>query len=85
MASYSPAHDDIEEARDSITKMGEFDAQENILTMIAHDDTMVDVVGMFPDMKANDWKSKGWREKGMWKFLTDFGEAVEANEEQQGR
>lgn len=76
---------DIEEARDSITKMGDFDAQENILTMIAHDNTMVDVVGMFPDVKANDWKSKGWREKGMWKFLTDFEEAVEANEEQQRR
>ena len=84
LASESAAHD-IREARDSITKMGDFDAQENILTMIAHDNTMVDVVGTFPDMKANDWESKGWRKKGMWKFLTDLGEAVEANEEQQRR
>ena len=80
----SAAHD-VEAARDSVVKMGEFDAQENVLTMIAHDSTMVDVVGTFPEMKANDWKRKGWREKGMWKFLVDFGEAVEANEEQQRR
>ena len=67
-------------ARDSVRKMGAFDAHENILTMIAHDDTMVNVVGTFPDRLANDWKSQGWRQKGMWKFLKDFGEGVDANE-----
>lgn len=71
---------DIKAARDSVTKLGEFDAHENILTMIAHDDTMVNVVGTFPNTLANDWKSKGWREKGMWKFLADLGEAVEVRE-----
>ena len=55
--------------------MCEFDAQENILVMIAHDNTMLDVVDFFPH-SANDWKSKGWREKGLWKFLRDFHEAV---------
>ena len=79
LARESAAHN-IQAARDSITKMGDFDAHENILTMIAHDSTMVDVVGTFPDTKANDWKSKGWREKGLWKFLMDLEEAVEANE-----
>lgn len=61
-------------------KMEEFDAHETVLTMIAHDDTMVNVVGTFPNTSANDWKKKGWREKGMWRFLRDFGEAVETKE-----
>ena len=25
---------------------------------------------------ANEWKKEGWREKGMWRFLGDFGDAV---------
>lgn len=57
-----------------------FDAHDNVLTIIAHDDTMVNVVGVFPNTLANDWKSKGWREKGLWRFLGDFGVAVEAEE-----
>ena len=73
------AHD-TRAARESVTKMGEFDARENVLTMIAHDDTLVNVVGTFPTTLANDWKSRGWREKGMWKFLGDLGEAAERKE-----
>lgn len=73
------AHD-VRAARESVTKMGEFDAHENVLTMIAHDDTMVNIVGTFPNTLANDWKDKGWREKGLWKYLGDLGEAVEAKE-----
>lgn len=77
------AHD-IQAARDSVAKLGEFDAHENILTMIAHDDTMVTIVGTFPHTLANDWKRKGWREKGLWKFLGDLGKAVEAKEDGNG-
>ena len=76
VVSEDAAHD-VKAAMESVTKLGEFDAHENILCMIAHDDTMVTVVGTFPNALANDWKSKGWREKGMWKFLADIGEAVE--------
>lgn len=80
LASENAAHD-IAAAKDSVRKLGEFDAHENILTMISHDDTMVNVVGVFPNTLANDWKSKGWREKGLWKFLGDFGVAAEAEED----
>ena len=76
MVSGDAAHD-MKAARDSVEKMEEFDAHENILTVVAHDDTMVNVVGTFPKTLANDWKRKGWREKGLWKFLGDLGEAVE--------
>ena len=84
MVGENAAHD-VKAAMESVAKMGEFDAHENILCMIAHDDTMVNVVGTFPNTLANDWKSKGWREKGMWKFLADVGEAVEAKESEKER
>jgi len=64
------------EARESVEHMCEFDAHDNILTMIAHDNTMLDVVDFFPKASANKWKQKGWREKVMWQFLRDFHEAV---------
>ena len=53
------------------------DGHDNVLVMLAHDDTMLDIVDKFPNGTANEWKKKGWREKGMWRFLGDFAEAVE--------
>lgn len=67
---------DVEAAQESIEKMEDFDANENVLTIFAHDQTLLDVVEFFPKETANDWKRKGWREKGMWRFLGDFEEAV---------
>lgn len=59
-------------------KLGEFDGWENVLTVLAHDDTLVDVVGFFPESRANGWKKEGWRERGLWRFLGDLSRAVEA-------
>ena len=75
VASESGAKD-VVQARDSVAKMSEFDASENVFTVIAHDQSLVDVVGFFPRRSANEWKREGWREKGMWRFLKDFGGAV---------
>jgi hypothetical protein len=44
--------------------------------MIAHDHTLLDVVDFFPK-EANDWKAKGWKEEGRWRFLKGFRKAVE--------
>lgn len=57
--------------------MKDFDAHKNILTIIAHDQTLLDVVEMFPQATANEWMKKGWKEKGMWRFLGDFKQAVQ--------
>ena len=66
----------VEEARQSVEYLSEFDAHEDILVMIAHDSSMLEVVDFFPEGTANAWKQKGWREKGMWRFLADFTVAV---------
>lgn len=71
------ACDDVTRARKTIDYMSEFEAHENVFIIVAHDNTMLDIVDFFPNGSANDWKEKGWREKGMWRFLADFKGAVE--------
>ncbi|KAL8779003.1 MAG: hypothetical protein Q9213_007152 [Squamulea squamosa] len=73
--------DNITQGRDSVRKMSAFDGKDNVLVMIAHDAHMLDVVTCFPKGKANQWKAEGWKEKGTWKFLGDFEEAVREKEE----
>lgn len=84
LAAGSAAHHDVAAARDSIAKMAEFDAHGNVLTILAHDRTMLDVVGATAPgaRRANGWKGWGWREQALWRFLGDFAGAVEEREEE---
>lgn len=66
---------DVPKAQDSLTKMADFDASEDVFVVIAHDASLLDVVEFFPK-SANAWKEKGWKERGHWRFLGDFGEAA---------
>jgi glyoxylase-like metal-dependent hydrolase (beta-lactamase superfamily II) len=70
------ASTDPAEAQRSLEKLEEVDGHENILTVIAHDATLLDVLEFFPKT-LNDWKAKGFREQGMWKFLRDLKGALE--------
>lgn len=64
-------HDDAKGACESVEKLLPFDAQDNIFSVIAHDLSLLDVVDLYPKT-ANDWKAKGWKEQGRWRFLRDF-------------
>jgi hypothetical protein len=55
------------------------DAQENLLFIAAHDPSLLDVVDFFPKT-ANDWKSKGVKDKIFWDFVKDLGPAIEKNQ-----
>ena len=66
-----PIHDNPEMACESVGKWTEFDAQDNIFAMIAHDMSLSDVVEFYPK-PATGWKQKGWMEQGRWRFLRDF-------------
>ncbi|TVY65704.1 Cytochrome P450 monooxygenase andK [Lachnellula suecica] len=68
------AHDE-DEAEETIGKVIEADANDEVLVVMAHDDSLLDVVDFFPKY-ANDFKHKGWVEKGRWLFLKDFKGAV---------
>ena len=64
---------DLDAVRESVGKLTEFDACEDVLTIFAHDTSLLGVVGLFPEKKANGWKEEGWRESGLWRFLEDLG------------
>ncbi|KAJ8132635.1 hypothetical protein O1611_g985 [Lasiodiplodia mahajangana] len=66
---------DVAEAKDTIDKMIIFDANEDVFVVIAHDKSLLDVIDFFPQ-SANEWKEKGWKEAGRWRFLEDFKDAA---------
>lgn len=66
----------VKEAMESIGKLTEFDCNEDVFTVIAHDADLREIVDFFPK-PANEWKSKGWAKRGRWAFLKDFQPAVE--------
>lgn len=70
MAPDAPIHENKELAMQSCTDWQEYDAQENIFAMIAHDASLMDVVDFYPK-PANGWREKGWKDEGRWRFLRD--------------
>ena len=62
---------DLVECKRSIRKMEQFDASENVLRIMAHDSALLEVLDFFPN-SANEWKDKGWKRVGQWRFLGDL-------------
>ena len=66
----------------TIDGLGEFDAQENVLMLMAHDSAIIDPARLdFYPKPLNDWYRKGDGQKVKWLFLRDFEEAVDAKEQ----
>ncbi|KAI1082923.1 beta-lactamase-like protein [Whalleya microplaca] len=70
-----PVHHDVPTAIQTIKKLQETDAYDNILIVPAHDQTMLHVVDFFPK-PANAFMEKGWVKQTRWAFLADFAKAV---------
>lgn len=62
---------DPEEANRSVRKLQEFDATSNVFVVPAHDTSLPGIIETYPKT-ANDWASKGWKQKATWKFLADW-------------
>ena len=62
---------DHDEAKRSIRKLQEFDASDDVLVCIAHDQTMMGNVDFYPK-SLNDWKAQGIQKKIRWAFVGDF-------------
>ncbi|PNS15895.1 hypothetical protein CAC42_8001 [Sphaceloma murrayae] len=71
------AHD-IELCNWTIDGVKEFDAHDNIFVLIAHDDSVIDHLDLYPKT-MNDWHDKGLAKKVRWRFLDDFTGAIEAS------
>ena len=59
----------------TINKLQDLDAHDDILVVLAHDETILGVVDLFP-ATANEFVRKGWVQKSRWRFLRDFALAV---------
>ncbi|KAI9704535.1 MAG: hypothetical protein M1820_005609 [Bogoriella megaspora] len=66
---------DPKKAEWTIEGLQEFDADENVMVALAHDERMMEVVDFFPK-RMDAWKEKGWGEELRWRFLGDFEAAV---------
>ncbi|KAK4982336.1 hypothetical protein LTR66_009330 [Elasticomyces elasticus] len=67
----------VEQAEWTISGLREFDAHENVFMVISHDETLLNVLGFYPQYDANDWKKRNWRNLGRWRFLADFEAAIQ--------
>ncbi|KAI2636055.1 beta-lactamase-like protein [Xylaria nigripes] len=76
--SHSP-HADLPVTRETIKRLQEFDAHDNILIVVSHDVAFLNVVDFFPKT-ANAFMEKGWFQKTRWAWLADFAKAVGLDE-----
>lgn len=66
---------------DTVAKIQELDAADNILVLMAHDSSLVEKIPLFPD--AINWWEKlehageGFKERTRWLFCRDFLPALE--------
>ncbi|KAJ6466559.1 hypothetical protein C8R47DRAFT_1234808 [Mycena vitilis] len=66
-------------ARASIAKMADFDANEDVFVVLAHDGSLVDVVGPFP-ASLDTWQTKDWKSRVTWAFLDEANPAFRFSE-----
>ncbi|RYP44066.1 hypothetical protein DL768_009435 [Monosporascus sp. mg162] len=70
---------DHEAALETVRKIAELDAADNIFIILAHDESIKNHIDLFPH-PINDWKAKGLRSQTRWLFCKDFSNALdEAN------
>lgn len=70
----------VEMSRDSLSTAEAFDADDNILTVMAHDWTLLPIMKYFPE-SANGWHNEQWKERSRWEFLKDLTKHVVDNKE----
>jgi hypothetical protein len=67
----------LPDAEVTLSRMQPFDASPDVLVIIAHDASLLDVLPFYPEGKLTGWEETGVRDFGTWGFLKDFGVAVE--------
>ncbi|KAJ7576813.1 beta-lactamase-like protein [Mycena floridula] len=62
------AYHERDEALKTLEKLALFDADPDVMVMLAHDGSLIGVIDLFP-ANLNDWKAKGWKDKVLWAFV----------------
>ncbi|KAH7050022.1 hypothetical protein B0J12DRAFT_753282 [Macrophomina phaseolina] len=73
---------ELETAQKTVEELGEFDGDDNVFVVIAHDAKLKEVVDFFPK-PANAWMDKGWKGMSSCRFLADFAGAVRSDDASQ--
>ncbi|GKU07704.1 unnamed protein product [Fusarium langsethiae] len=73
-------HHEAHVAKESIDKLIEADAYDNIFPVMAHDMTLGDTVDLYPK-SANGWMAVRWKETTRWGFCGEFTPLDEAGAE----
>ncbi|KAL8674885.1 MAG: hypothetical protein Q9168_000688 [Polycauliona sp. 1 TL-2023] len=55
------------EAKETLQKIMELDAQENVFVVLAHDTSLEDQIDLYPK-SADRWMEKGWKSRTRWLF-----------------
>ncbi|GLA25024.1 Metallo-hydrolase/oxidoreductase [Aspergillus phoenicis ATCC 13157] len=66
-----PLFPDYPAAMETVTKIQELDAADNVLVLLAHDNSLHGRLPLFPD-RVNDWKAQGLREDTRWLFCHEL-------------
>lgn len=77
-------NDCLSDALNTLSKMQLFDASPDVFVVMAHDVDLLDVVPFFPEGELTGWEKTGNKVVGRWRFLKDFGKAVELLKAQGG-
>jgi hypothetical protein len=56
----------------SLRALEEFDADDSVLVIIAHDMAPLDVMPFFPNDTITDWKQRGYKEKMHFHFVNEL-------------
>ncbi|KAJ7234631.1 beta-lactamase-like protein [Mycena haematopus] len=65
-------------AHNSIRKIGDFDANADVLVVLAHDESIGPLIKPFP-ASLDQWQAKGWKNEATWAFLEETNPAFRFN------
>lgn len=69
--AYTGSHFNAAVAEETIAKIQELDALDNVFVVLSHDSSLLDIVDFFPQTSI-DFIGRGWKEKAKWAFFKDF-------------
>lgn len=67
----------LPDAEMTVSRMQLFDASPDVLVIVAHDASLLDVLPFFPKGELTGWEKTEMKALGRWRFLKDFIVAVE--------
>ncbi|PLB46303.1 metallo-beta-lactamase superfamily protein [Aspergillus steynii IBT 23096] len=69
----------LDDTQIAVDKMKALDGAAEVFVIIAHDESLRDILPFFPK-RINDWDEAGYKRVGTWRFLKDFVQGVQGRE-----